>query len=84
MTQLDSLIIFPLLWSLLCVLVAYYNITIKKLIPSFFGVRKFREKKLDSLDFYNFKNSLKLINSYNTFYKVWGYNLIGRVCALQA
>jgi hypothetical protein len=67
MAQLDSLIIFPLLWSLLFVLIAYYNITIKKLIPSFFGVKKFREKKLGSPDFYNFKNSLKFINSYNTF-----------------
>jgi hypothetical protein len=67
MAQLDSLIIFPLLWSLLFVLVVYYNITIKKLIPSFFGVKKFREKKLGSPDFYNFKNSLKFSSSYSTF-----------------
>ena len=67
MAQLDSLIIFPLIWSLLLVLVVYYNITIGKLVPSFFGVKKFREKKLNSPDFYNFTNSLKFSNSYNTF-----------------
>ena len=67
MAQLDSLIIFPLLWSLLIVLVIYYNISINTLIPSFFGVKKFREKKLGSPDFYIFKNNLKFINSYNIF-----------------
>jgi hypothetical protein len=67
MAQLDSLIIFPLLWSLLLVLVIYYSISIEKLIPSFFGVKKFRAKKLDSPDFYTFKSSLKFSNSYNTF-----------------
>jgi len=66
MAQLDSLIIFPLIWSLLLVLVVYYSITIEKLIPSFFGVKKFREKKLNSPDFYNFINNLKFTNSYTT------------------
>ena len=67
MAQLDSLIIFPLLWSLLFVLIIYYNISINTLIPSFFGVKKFREKKLGSPNFYAFKNSLKFNNSYNLF-----------------
>jgi hypothetical protein len=67
MAQLDSLIIFPLLWSLLFVLIIYYNISINKLIPSFFGVKKFREKKLGSPNFYLFKNSLKFNRSYNIF-----------------
>ena len=64
MAQLDSLIIFPLLFSLLFVLVIYYKITIENLIPSFFGVKKFREKKLGSPNFYVFKNSLNFYNSY--------------------
>lgn len=64
MAQLDSLIIFPLIWSLLFVLIIYYSITIDKLIPSFFGVKKFREKKLNSPDFYSFTSSLKFSNSY--------------------
>jgi hypothetical protein len=67
MAQLDSLIIFPLLWSLLFVLIIYYNISINTLLPSFFGVKKFREKKLGSPNFYVFKNSLKFNNSYNIF-----------------
>jgi hypothetical protein len=67
MAQLDSLIIFPLLWSLLLVLILYYRVSIEMLIPSFFGVKKFREKKLGSPNFYVFKDSFKLSNSYNTF-----------------
>jgi hypothetical protein len=67
MAQLDSLIIFPLLWSLLFVLVVYYNISINTLIPSFFGVKKFREKKLGSPNFYSFRNNLKFSQSYNIF-----------------
>ena len=67
MAQLDSLIIFPLLWSLLFVLVIYYKISIESLIPSFFGVKKFREKKLGSPNFYVFKSNLSFSNSYNTF-----------------
>lgn len=67
MAQLDSLIILPLLWSLLVVLVIYYKISIESLLPSFFGVKKFREKKLGSPNFYSFKNSLKFKNSYNSF-----------------
>ena len=49
MAQFDSLIIFPLLWSLVFVLFFYYNMSIEILIPDFSGTRKFREKKLNSL-----------------------------------
>lgn len=48
MAQFDSLIIFPLLWSLVFVLFLYYNMSIEILIPDFSGTRKFREKKLNS------------------------------------
>lgn len=54
MAQFDSLIIFPLLWSLLIVLFLYYSMTIEILIPDFFGTKKFREKKLDSASFFEF------------------------------
>jgi hypothetical protein len=66
MAQLDSLIIFSILWSLLIILFMYYTISIEKLIPAFFGVKKFRGKKLNSPNFYMFKNSLKFSNSYNS------------------
>ena len=46
MPQFDFLIIFPLIWSLLITLILYYGLSIKILIPSFFGIRKFREKKI--------------------------------------
>jgi hypothetical protein len=54
MAQFDSLIIFPLLWSLLLVLFLYYNMSIEILIPDFFGTKKFREKKLNSVEFFSF------------------------------
>jgi hypothetical protein len=54
MAQFDSLIIFPLLWSLLLVLFLYYNMSIEVLIPDFFGTKKFREKKLNSVGFFSF------------------------------
>lgn len=57
MAQFDSLIIFPLIWSLLFVLILHYNVSIKTLIPSFFGVKKFREKKLYSSSVYGLFNS---------------------------
>lgn len=68
MAQFDSLIIFPLIWSLLFVLIIHYNISLEILIPDFFGVKKFREKKLDSPSFYEFLNSnleVKLGHSYD-------------------
>ena len=54
MAQFDSLIISPLLWSTLFILIIHYSISIETLIPSFFGAKKFRRKKLDSPTFYNF------------------------------
>nr|UDP55449.1 ATP synthase F0 subunit 8 [Schizostauron trachyderma] len=66
MAQFDSLIIFPLLWSTLFILVIHYSISIEMLIPSFFGVKKFREKKLDSPTFYSFlKSNMKSDFSYS-------------------
>ena len=67
MAQLDSLIVFSLIWSLLFVLIIYYNLSINSLVPSFFGVKKFREKKLGSPNFYAFTNSLKFNRSYIIF-----------------
>jgi hypothetical protein len=70
MAQFDSLIIFPLLWSLLLTLIFHYNVLLNTIIPNFFGVKKFREKKLNSPAFYNFLNSnlgVKVNNSYNFF-----------------
>ena len=46
----------------------YYSISIKILIPDFFGTKKFREKKLDSfVSFELFKNILEVKSdqSYN-------------------
>ena len=57
MAQFDSLIIFPLLWSTLFILILHYSISIKMLIPSFFGAKKFRKKKLDYPTFYSFLKS---------------------------
>lgn len=67
MAQFDSLIIFPLIWSLLFVLILHYNTTITMLIPSFSGVKKFREKKGASPSFYEFYDTnveVKLNRSY--------------------
>jgi len=47
MAQFDNLIIFPLVWSSIIILFFYYLISIKILIPNFFGARKFREKQLN-------------------------------------
>jgi hypothetical protein len=51
MAQFDSIIIFPLLWSLLITLILHYNILMETIIPNFFGAKKFRAKKLDSTSF---------------------------------
>lgn len=56
MAQFDSLIILPLLWSLIFFLFLYYNMTMTVLIPDFFGIKKFREKKLNLYKFYKFFN----------------------------
>lgn len=71
MAQFDSLIIFPLIFSLLFILAWYYNITIKKIIPNFFGVKKFREKKFGSPSFYTNLNdniNVNLVNSYKSIF----------------
>jgi len=66
MAQLDSLIISPLLWSLLLVLILYYSISIEKLIPSFFVVKKFSGKKLNLSNPSFVEDSLKFKNSCET------------------
>lgn len=64
MAQFDSLIIFPLLWSLLLVLFLYYNMSLEILIPDFFGTKKFREKKLGSTEFFSFfKENNKIVST---------------------
>ncbi len=72
MAQFDSLIIFPLLWSLTFVLFLYYSMSIEILIPTFFGTKKFREKKLDSSAFFeSFKENEEVKSAYsysNVFY----------------
>ena len=71
MAQFDSLIILPLISSMLFVLILHYNISIKILIPDFFGIKKFRVKKLDS-SFYHISNTNKtgvnLTNSYKPIF----------------
>ena len=71
MAQFDSLIIFPLILSLLIVLIFHYNMSIKVIIPDFFGIKKFREKKLNSSSFYKFFNNntgVKLASSYKPIF----------------
>nr|YP_010533577.1 ATP synthase F0 subunit 8 [Gomphonema parvulum]UXX44728.1 ATP synthase F0 subunit 8 [Gomphonema parvulum] len=67
MAQFDSLIIFPLIWSLLLTLTFHYIFLLNTIIPNFFGVKKFREKKLEfSLNnFSTFNSTVKTSNSYN-------------------
>ena len=70
MAQFDSLIIFSLIWSLLLTLILHYNVLLSTVLPNFFGIKKFREKKLNSPTFYNSLNpnlGLKVNNSYNNF-----------------
>lgn len=64
MAQFDSIIIFPLLWSLLVTLVLHYNILLEMIIPNFFGAKKFRTKKLDS-SLLGSNLMINLSNSYN-------------------
>lgn len=78
MAQFDSLIIFTLTWSLLLTLILHYNVLLTTILPNFFGIKKFREKKLSSPSFYSSLNSdsnFKVSNSYNKIF-FWGYNLI--------
>lgn len=64
MAQFDSIIIFPLLWSLLLTLLLHYNILMETVVPNFFGAKKFRTKKLDSALFGS-NLSTNLSNSYS-------------------
>lgn len=51
-------------------LILHYNVLLNTVLPNFFGIKKFREKKLNSPTFYNSLNSnlgLKVNNSYNSF-----------------
>jgi len=49
MSQIDPLIISPVLCFLLPSLVIHYNMVIESLVPDFFSVKKFRNKKLKSV-----------------------------------
>lgn len=53
MAQFDNLIIFPLFWSSILILFFYYTISIKIVIPKFFGAKKFREKPLMMFSAFN-------------------------------
>ena len=67
MAQFDSLIILPLISSLLFILILHYIIMIKIIIPNFFGIKKFREKKSDSFFFYMLLNDNKNVNLVNSY-----------------
>lgn len=67
MAQFDSLIILPLILSLIVVLIFHYNMSIEVIIPDFFGVKKFREKKSDSPSFYMFFNDNAGVNLKNSY-----------------
>lgn len=56
MSQFDFLIISPLICSFIIVLFLYYSLSIKVLIPNFFGTKKFREKKIGLSNFYRVFN----------------------------
>jgi hypothetical protein len=56
MSQFDFLIISPLICSFTVVLFFYYSLSIKVLIPNFFGTKKFREKKIGLSKFYKVFN----------------------------
>jgi len=73
MAQFDSLIIFPLIWSLLFVLFLHYNMSIESLIPNFFGTKKFREKKLNSSAFFSFFKDNKEVSSDQSYNNAFYY-----------
>jgi hypothetical protein len=54
MTQLDTLIIFPIIFGLLITLFLHYSFMIQLNIPVFFGAVKFRLKKINY--YYKFFN----------------------------
>lgn len=57
------------MWSLLLALILHYNVLLGSTIPNFFGVKKFRVKKLGDFIFNNdFLNlRLKDCNIYSNF-----------------
>jgi hypothetical protein len=67
MAQFDSLIIFPVLWSLLLVLFLYYGFSLQILIPDFFGTQKFRDKKLSLGEFYGLFDEQVLVSKSNSY-----------------
>jgi uncharacterized membrane protein (DUF373 family) len=73
MAQFDSLIIFPLLWSLIFVLFFYYNMSIEILIPDFSGTRKFREKKLNSFVFFELLKNISEVKNNKFFSNIFSY-----------
>jgi hypothetical protein len=71
MAQFDPLIILPLILSLFITLVLYYSISIGAIIPDFFEVKKFREKKIQSQFFYAVFNKNKSTNSMNSYKSIF-------------
>lgn len=71
MAQFDSLIIFPLILSLFFTLAIYYSISIGIIIPGFFEVKKFREKKAQSRFFYQFFNTSKCANCADAYKSIF-------------
>lgn len=67
MAQFDTLIIFPLQFSLLITIIFYYYISITLMIPNFFEVKKFRKKAINSSSFYLFFNMYTPLNSTNSY-----------------
>jgi hypothetical protein len=71
MAQFDSLIVLPLILSLLVVLALHYNISIGLIIPDFFEVKKFREKKAHSQLFYKFFDNAEFANFVNSYRSIF-------------
>jgi hypothetical protein len=71
MAQFDSLIIFPLLWSLLITLSFHYSVILHTIIPNFFGVKKFREKKTDYSIFNSFLNKTSSTTNSSSYYNIF-------------
>lgn len=67
MAQFDSLIIFPVLWSLLLVLFMYYSLSLQILIPDFFGIQKFRDKKLSLGEFYGLFDEQEFVSKAHSY-----------------
>jgi hydrogenase-4 membrane subunit HyfE len=73
MAQFDSLIILPLLFSLLLTLILYYSVFVQITIPNFFEVKKFRKKNLKTSSFYTFFNTNTPLNSKNSYKQAVSY-----------